>query len=45
MGRTDGALVRYVTPLSADESEADADARLLQFMVLSLKRLPEFVPL
>ena len=44
MGRTDGALVRYVTPLSPDESEADADARLQQFMALSLKRLPDFVP-
>ncbi len=44
MGRSDGALVRYVTPLSADETEADADARLQAFMALSLKRLPEFVP-
>jgi len=45
MGRTDGALVRYVTPISATKTgEAEADARLQEFMRLSLKRLPEFVP-
>jgi exosortase D (VPLPA-CTERM-specific) len=44
MGRTDGALVRYVTPIGVDEPEADADARLLRFMKLSLKPLPRFVP-
>lgn len=43
-GRTDGALVRYVTPISTTESEADAEARLLGFMALSLKPLPRFVP-
>ena len=44
-GRTDGALVRYVTPIGPDETEADADARLLRFMAISLKPLPRFVPL
>lgn len=46
MGRTDGALVRFVTPITGGtaEAEAAADARLQQFMALSLKRLPEFVP-
>ncbi|MGB7270928.1 MAG: VPLPA-CTERM-specific exosortase XrtD [Albidovulum sp.] len=44
IGRTDGALVRYVTPIGPDEPEADADARLLRFMALSLKPLPRFVP-
>lgn len=44
MGRTDGALVRYVTPISPGETEADADARLQNFMELSLPRLPRFVP-
>lgn len=43
-GRTDGALVRYVTPIGTEESEADAEARLLQFMVVSLKALPRYVP-
>lgn len=45
MGRTDGALVRYVTPLGAGKNaEAEAEAQLQAFMKLSLKRLPEFVP-
>lgn len=45
MGRTDGALVRYVTPIHPDESEADADARLIGFMSKTLPRLPRFVPM
>ena len=45
MGRTDGALVRYVTPIGTGKNaEAEADARIQAFMKLSLKRLPEFVP-
>lgn len=44
IGRTDGAMVRFVTPIGADESEADADARLQSMMHKSLQRLPEFVP-
>ena len=44
-GRSDGALVRYVTPIFPDETEAQADARLQRLMARSLKRLPEFVPL
>lgn len=43
-GRTDGALVRFVTPVVEGESEADADARLQRFMALSLERLPRFIP-
>lgn len=45
MGRTDGALVRYVTPIGDSETEADADARLQEFISQSLPELPEFVPL
>ncbi len=45
MGRTDGALVRFVTPIGPDEAEADADARIMRFMEQSLKSLPRFVPL
>lgn len=45
LGRTDGALIRYVTPIGTNEPEADAEARLLQFMALSLKPMPRFVPL
>ena len=44
MGRTDGALVRFVTPILPGETEAEADARLLRFMEPSLNRLPQFVP-
>ncbi len=44
IGRTDGALVRYVTPIGPDESEADAEARLMRLMADSLKPLPAFVP-
>ncbi|WP_171239006.1 VPLPA-CTERM-specific exosortase XrtD [Ruegeria sp. HKCCA5763] len=44
MGRTDGALVRFVTPIQPGETEADADARLQRFMEPSLNRLPQFVP-
>lgn len=43
-GRTDGALVRYVTPINPGETEADAEARLLRFMAESLKPLPKYVP-
>ena len=45
IGRTDGALVRYVTPIRPDETEEDADARIIKFMNQSLPRLPRFVPM
>ncbi len=44
MGRTDGALVRFVTPILPGETEAGADARLQRFMEPSLNQLPRFVP-
>lgn len=44
MGRSDGALVRFVTPIEAGETEADADARLQRFMAELLPTLPRFVP-
>ena len=43
-GRSDGALIRFVTPISPEESEADADARLQRFMLPALLNLPRFVP-
>lgn len=43
--RSDGAMVRFVTPIQPGESEADADARLQRFMQNSLPQLPRFVPL
>lgn len=44
IGRTDGALVRFVTPIGKDEAPEEADKRLQRFMAKSLDRLPEFVP-
>ncbi len=45
MGRSDGALVRYVTPIAAGETEADAEARLVRLIAGSLPHLPRFVPM
>ena len=45
IGRTDGALIRYVTPIAEDETEADAEARLMRFIGQSLPSLPRFVPM
>jgi EpsI family protein len=42
--RTDGALVRLITQINADESEKDADQRLQAFMKVALPRLMEFLP-
>ncbi len=44
IGRTDGAMVRFVTPIAEGETEADADARLQSFMAELLPKLPRFVP-
>ncbi len=44
MGRTDGAMVRFVTPIEPGETEADADARMQGFMAELLPKLPLFVP-
>lgn len=45
LGRTDGALVRYVTPIGTNEQETDADARIQRLMQQNMKSLPRFVPL
>lgn len=44
MGRTDGAMVRFVTPITPGETEADADARMQRFMAVLLVKLPKFIP-
>ena len=44
IGRTDGALVRFVTPILPDESESDADARLQRFLTVAIDHLPRFIP-
>jgi exosortase D (VPLPA-CTERM-specific) len=43
-GRTDGALVRFVTPIWPEESEDEAAARLERLMAELLPRLPRFIP-
>jgi len=42
--RTDGALIRLSTRISADESEDDADRRLQAFTQLALPQLSKFLP-
>lgn len=44
-GRTEGAMVRFVTPILGEEDEAMADQRLQEFMEQTLVKLPRFVPL
>ena len=43
MGRTDGALVRMITPI-IDKDEATADARLRAFLAKTMPLLGDFVP-
>ena len=43
-GRTDGALVRFTTPIMQNETPADADARLQSMMRESLQKLPAYIP-
>ncbi len=45
LGRTDGALVRFTTPINTNETEADAEARLQRLMGLAMTRLPRFLPI
>jgi len=42
--RTDGALVRLVTPLDSNESLASAQARVLKFADRLVPTLPRFIP-
>ncbi|MDE3238670.1 MAG: VPLPA-CTERM-specific exosortase XrtD [Paracoccaceae bacterium] len=43
-GRTDGALMRYVTPIDPSEPLSAADARLQRMMRATLPILPRYVP-
>jgi EpsI family protein len=43
IGRTDGALVRVITPIGAD-GPAAADARLQAFLDETFDRLPRYLP-
>jgi len=44
IGRSDGALVRVITPIAPNEDIAAAADRLQRFMVSSLETLPRFIP-
>jgi len=43
-GRSDGAMVRFVTPIGVGESYEEADARIQRLMADVLPKLPRFVP-
>ena len=43
-GRTDGALVRFVSPIGTRETVEDVDRRIQGFMRLLLPKLPDHVP-
>lgn len=43
-GRTDGALVRLTTPIQPDETDADADGRLMEMLRETSGVLNRFVP-
>jgi exosortase D (VPLPA-CTERM-specific) len=43
-GRSDGALVRVITPIGRSEREAAADARLVRFLTSAVQLLPRYVP-
>ena len=43
-GRTDGALVRLTTPILRTETDADAEARLMDVLRETTRILPRFIP-
>lgn len=43
-GRTDGALVRYITPIASGEPVAAAEARLNEMLNLTVPKLSAYVP-
>ncbi len=43
-GRSDGAMVRFVTPIERGETEAQAEARMQRFMGQVLAKLPRYIP-
>ena len=44
IGRTDGALVRLLTPITGDESEAQAEERLSDVFLDTIEILPSYIP-
>lgn len=45
MNRTDGSLIRLTTPIGPGEKEADAEARLQEFLVDVDPRLESYIPI
>lgn len=43
-GQTDGGIVRLTTPIGLDETEADAEARLIEMTREVIAPLPRFIP-
>ena len=43
-GRTDGALIRVVTPIASGEKVTSADERLQGFLGATLKQMPSYIP-
>ena len=44
MNRSDGALVRIVTPVASGENEMQATTRAAEFAETTMKQLPAFIP-
>lgn len=44
LGRTDGGLVRVITPIKVTETDADAEARLQEFLTASVPFLSDHIP-
>ena len=44
-GRSDGALVRLVTPITSADGEDGADKRLSKFLEQALPKIPAFIPI
>lgn len=42
--RTDGALIRVITPIAGSEKPEDAEARIRSFLNEAIPLLPEFIP-
>jgi hypothetical protein len=43
-GRTDGGLVRLTTQISRDETDAQAEARLMDVLVALQDDIPRYIP-
>lgn len=44
IGRTDGALMRLITPIGQHETETQAEKRLKEMFLLTVDQMPRFVP-